>query len=505
MAGKVYLVGAGPGDPGLFTLKGKEALEKADVVIYDYLANPELLKFCKKDAELIYVGKKGGCHTLSQEGINELLKKEALEGKIVVRLKGGDPFLFGRGGEEVEALLEVGAEFEVIPGITSAIAVPAYAGIPVTHRNFTSTLAIITGHEAEGKPESKIDFTALAKIGTLVFLMGVKNLPRIIENLVKEGKSEDTPVAVIQWGTLPKQKVATGTLKNIVDEVKKLGIKAPAIIIVGEVVKLREKFMWFEKKPLFGKKVIVTRTRQQASKLIKELESLGAMCYEVPVIKISPIVNDEVIATIKRVEDYDWLVFTSENGVKCFFDVLFSVGKDVRALGGLKIATIGPATFQALKNFGINPDLLPDKEFKQEGIIEKFASLDIKGKKVLVPRAKVARAELIKGLENLGARVQVLPVYETLICEESAPLLKSAIDDGAEVVTFTSSSTVKNFFSLAKDIPSERLKSLIFASIGPITSATLREYGYEPQIEAKEYTIKGLVEAMVKYFSKEGE
>ena len=500
--GKVYLVGAGPGDPGLFTLKGKDVLERAEVVIYDYLANPSLLKFCKPDAELIYVGKKGGCHTLSQPEINKLIVEKALEGKLVVRLKGGDPFLFGRGGEEVEELVKAGIEFEVIPGITSAIAVPAYAGIPVTHRNFTSTLAIITGHEAEGKDESKIDFKAISKIGTLVFLMGVKNLPYIVENLLKNGKSASTPVAVIQWGTLPRQRTVTGTLDNIVKRVKEAGITAPAIIIVGEVVKLREKFRWFDTKPLFGKKVIVTRTREQSSKLIKALEELGAACYEVPVIKIEPLFTEEVKNILKDLDFFDWIVFTSENGVKIFFDFLWKLGFDVRILGGKKIAAIGPATKESLEKRGIRVDLFPDKDFKQEGLIKAFSQLDLKDKKFLIPRAKVAREDLPKFLEEKGAVVKVLGIYETVLPKDSEELLKKAIEEGAELVTFTSSSTVKNFFSLAEKVVSkDLLKSLVFASIGPVTSRTLREFGFEPHIEAEEYTIPGLVKAILKYFS----
>jgi uroporphyrinogen III methyltransferase/synthase len=498
--GKVYLVGAGPGDPGLFTLKGKQVLQEADVIIYDYLANPKLLSYCKKEAEKIYVGKKGGAHTLPQEEINKLLVKKAKEGKIVVRLKGGDPFLFGRGGEEAEELEKEGIPFEVIPGITSAIAVPAYAGIPVTHRNYTSTLAIITGHEAEGKEESKINFSALSKIGTLVFLMGVKNLPYIVENLIKEGKSPETPVAVIQWGTLPKQKTVTGTLENIVNKIKEAGLTPPAIIIVGEVVKLREKFNWFESKPLFGKKIIVTRTREQASKLIEKLEALGAYCYEIPVIKIEPLINENVFKVIEKLEKYNWIIFTSENGVKIFYKALWGCGKDWRCLGKTKIAAIGPATKKALENLGVRADLMPEKDFTQEGLISAFSNMDISNSFILIPRAKEAREVLPEKLRERGAKVEVLPIYETRVAEESREALKQALKEGVDIVTFTSSSTVKNFFKLCEDLEEDILKNLIFASIGPITSSTLRTFGFEPHIEAKQYTIDGLVEAIVNYF-----
>ncbi len=502
--GKVYLVGAGPGDPGLFTLKGKKVLEEADVIIYDYLANVKLLNFCKENVEKIYVGKKGGAHTLPQEKINKLLVKKAKEGKTVVRLKGGDPFLFGRGGEEAEELQKEGIPFEIIPGITSAIAVPAYAGIPVTHRNFTSTLAIITGHEAEGKEESKINFSALSKIGTLVFLMGVKNLPYIIENLIKEGKSPETPVAVIQWGTLPKQKTVTGVLKNIVEKVKKTGVTAPAIIIVGEVVRLREKFNWFETKLLFGKKVVVTRTREQASKLVENLEALGAYCYEIPAIKIEPLLNENILEVIKKISNYKWIIFTSENGVKIFFKILWEAGKDWRAFGNTKIAVIGASTKKALEKLGIKPDLAPAKDFTQEGLINEFAKLDIKNNLILIPRAKEARELLPEKLKEMGAKVEVLPIYETKICEESKKELKKALEEGVDIITFTSSSTVKNFFKLCEDLDKEKLKDLIFASIGPITSSTLRDFGFEPHIEAKEYTIEGLVNAIAEYFKIRG-
>ena len=500
--GKVYLVGAGPGDPGLITIKGLKVLEKADTVIYDYLANPELLSYCREDVELIYVGKKGGNHTMSQEEINKLLAKKALEGKLVVRLKGGDPFLFGRGGEEIEELIKHGIPFEVIPGVTSAIAVPAYAGIPVTHRNFTSTLAIVTGHEAEGKRESKIDFSALAKLGTLIFLMGVKNLPHIVENLIKEGKSQDTPCAVIQWGTTPKQKVATGTLENIVDKVAEAGITAPAIIVVGEVVSLREKLKWFETKPLFGKRILVTRTREQSSKLKEALVELGAQVFEVPTIKVEYILNGETLTKLKELPRYDWLVFTSENGVIAFFSALAKLDLDLRFIANQKIAVIGPGTESALKKYFIKPDLRPEKDYTQEGLLAAFSLVDLKGKRVLLIRAKVARDVLPKGLAELGANVEILPIYETKLPEESKEKLVLILRQGVDVITFTSSSTVENFFKLLEGTE-VKLSKVLFAVIGPITANTLRQYGFEPEIIAKENTIQGLVSAILEYFQKQ--
>ncbi len=500
--GKVYLVGAGPGDPGLFTLKGKALLERAEVVIYDYLANPDLLKFCPENCEFIYVGKKGGAHTLPQEEINKLLVKKAMEGKCVVRLKGGDPFLFGRGGEEIEELVKEGIPFEVVPGITSGIAVPAYAGIPVTHRDYTSTLALITGHEAEDKEESKINFKALSKLGTLVFFMGVKNLPYIVENLLKEGKSSDTPCAVIQWGTTPKQKTAQGTLATILEDVKKKGITAPAIIVVGEVVKLRAKFNWFETKPLFGKRILITRTREQASKLRIALEESGAEVCEVPTIEVRPLISDKTLEVMQNLGRYDWIVFTSENGIRYFFGTLFKQNLDLRALSKLKIAVIGPATFEAINKFYLKADLVPEKNYTQEGLAEAFKKVDLHGKKVLLVRAKVARELLPESLKAQGAEVNILPIYETLCPEASTAKLKEAFSEKIDAVTFTSSSTVENFFALLKKAELTLPESLVLASIGPVTSETIKKFGYEPTLEAKEYTIPGLVSALIDFFGR---
>ncbi len=504
--GKVYLVGAGPGDPGLITVKGLKVLAKADTVVYDYLVNTDLLSYCREGAELIYVGKKGGHHTMSQEEINKLLVEKALEGKIVVRLKGGDPFLFGRGGEEIEELIKHGIPYEIIPGVTSAIAVPAYAGIPVTHRNFTSALAIITGHEAEGKEESRVDYGALAKIGTLIFLMGVKNLPYIVENLLKEGKSKDTPCAVIQWGTTPKQKVASGTLEDIVSKVAEAGITAPAIIVVGDVASLRERFKWFEKAPLFGKKILITRTREQASKLKEALVDLGAQVFEIPTIKIEYLVNEETLKKLKNLSHYDWLIFTSENGVSAFMHALSRLNLDIRSIAQHKIAVIGPGTESALRKYFVKPDLMPEKDYTQEGLLSAFSSVDVKGKKMLLIRAKIARDVLPKGLSELGAIPEILPIYETKLPEESKEKLISILNQGVDVITFTSSSTVENFFKLLEgnlEGNHAKLLNVLFAVIGPITANTLRQYGYEPQIVAQENTIPGLVSAIVEYFKKE--
>ncbi len=503
MKGKVYLIGAGPGDPDLITLKAVKAIKRADVVVYDYLANPRLLGYARPEAERIYVGKKGGCHTLSQEGINQLLVNKAKEGKIVARLKGGDPFLFGRGGEEAEVLVAEGIEFEVIPGVTSAIAAPAYAGIPVTHREHTSTFSMVTGHEDPTKESSAIDWGALAKIGTIAFLMGMKNLPRIGENLVREGKSPETPVAVIQWGSTPRQRVVTGTLADIVDRVREAGLGPPSIILVGEVVKLREKLNWFEKRPLFGRRILVTRTREQASSLVEALEDLGAECLEVPTIKIMPLEDYQILdQALGELESFDWVVFTSVNGVKYFFERLFAAGKDVRALARAKLAAIGQATAEALKNYGLRVDLLP-REFRAEGLIAAFEELGVSGQKVLIPRALEAREILPQKLQEMGAEVMVAPAYQTVLPEEEAERAKELLRKGVDVVTFTSSSTARNLLAMLGEEGQKLLSQTVLASIGPITSETLRKAGFPPQIEAREFTIPGLVRAIREYFVSE--
>ncbi|WP_197460519.1 uroporphyrinogen-III C-methyltransferase [Thermodesulfatator autotrophicus] len=502
MRGKVYLIGAGPGDPGLITEKGRRVISKADVIVYDYLANPRFLALARDDAEKIYVGKKGGDHTLSQEGINQLLVDKAKEGKIVARLKGGDPFLFGRGGEEAEVLVAHGIPFEVVPGVTSAIAAPAYAGIPVTHREHTSTFTMVTGHEDPTKEDSAIDWEALARIGTIAFLMGMKNLPRICENLLRHGKSEDTPVAVVRWGTTPRQRVVVGNLGNIVAKVEEARLGPPAIILVGEVVKLREKLNWFESKPLFGKRIVVTRTRAQASQLVESLEEYGAECIEIPTIKIVPPDTFEPLdRAIEQIETYDWLIFTSVNGVNVFFERLFGKGKDARSLARAKVAAIGVATADLIKKYGIAVDLLPE-EFRAEGLLEALLKEDFSGKKVLIPRALEAREILPEKLREAGAKVEVVPAYQTVLPEEEAARLRKELAQGVDLITFTSSSTAKNLLKMLGSDAQELLSGVTLASIGPITSETLRKSGFPPQIEAKKYTIPGLVKAIVEYFVK---
>jgi uroporphyrinogen III methyltransferase / synthase len=507
MVGKVYLVGAGPGDPGLITVKGRQCIERADVLIYDYLAAPSLLANAPESAELIYVGKKGGDHTLSQEGINELIVQKALSGATVARLKGGDPYIFGRGGEEAQVLVERGIPFEVVPGITSAIAAAAYAGIPLTHRDFTSTLAFVTGHENPEKDASSIDWAALAKgIGTLVFFMGVKNLPQITRRLMENGKPAATPVALVRWGTTGRQRTVTGTLDTIVEAVERAKLKAPAITIVGDVVGLRGSLGWFENRPLFGKTIAVTRSREQASDLVQRLTDLGAECLECPTIRIAPPEDEApLMAALDRLSDYDWLVFTSVNGVKRFFGKLFETGRDARSLGSLSTAAIGPATAQCLLSHGLRTDILP-ASYRAESIIEAFSAMDLKGQKILLPRALEARPILPVELARMGAQVDEVPVYRTLQDERNAEHLRKQLKAGAiDLVTFTSSSTARNFKALIpEDAFSELLAGVTIAAIGPITAETAESLGMPAKIVAPSYTIDGLCEAILAFYAGGG-
>ncbi|GAB6906979.1 Uroporphyrin-III C-methyltransferase [Desulfosarcina cetonica] len=498
--GKVFLVGAGPGDPGLITVKGADCIAAADVVIYDYLASPALLTHARPDAELIYVGKKGGDHTLPQEGINALIVEKAQGGAVVARLKGGDPFIFGRGGEEAEVLIAAGIAFEVVPGVTAAIGASAYAGIPLTHRDYTSDVAFVTGHEDPTKAESSVDWKALATgIGTLVFFMGVKNLPTIAGQLMANGRPADTPVAVIRWGTTPRQRTVTGTLATIVDIVREAGLKAPAIIIVGGVVKLRETMQWFEKRPLMGRRIVVTRAREQASDLVRKLTAVGAECIQCPTIQVFPPADPEPLdQAIASLDQYDWVVFTSVNGVDFFFRRLFDKGLDVRALGHLKTATIGPATAQRLRAFGLASDIIP-ASYRAESVVDAFAAMPVTGSKILLPRAREARSVLPVELTRMGAIVDEVTAYETRQADnDGTELIERLESGGVDMVTFTSSSTVKNFHRL---LPAERIHDLLdrvqVASIGPITSETARELGYTVTIEAATFTIDGLVEAIL--------
>jgi len=503
MKGKVYLVGAGPGDPGLITVKGLECIQKADVIIYDYLASPNLLKYAPEDAEIIYVGKRGGDHTLSQDEINALIVQKAQKGHRVTRLKGGDPFIFGRGGEEAQELVKSKIPFEIVPGVTSAIAAPAYAGIPLTHREYTSTVAFVTGHEDPTKNESAVDWAALARgIGTIVFLMGVKNLARITGLLVRHGMPSDTPVALIRWGTTSKQSTIAGTLDTIAQQVAEAGFKPPAVIVVGQVVSLRDTMKWFENRPLLGKTIVVTRAREQASELVTRLCELGAECLECPTIKVVPPDNPAPLErSIDKLPTYDWLVFTSVNAVNFFFERLFAKGKDVRALHHVRTAVIGPATEKRLLDFGIKSDIVPES-FRAESVIEAFAGEDIRGKKILLPRAREARAVLPVELTKMGAVVDAVTAYHNRPVQDDADHLITKLKEGlVNLITFTSSSTVQNFYAL---LPPESRKTLMkgvtIASIGPITADTAAKLGFNVDIVAKSFTIPGLCQAILQYY-----
>ncbi len=501
--GKVYLVGAGPGDPGLLTIKGRDLLERAEVVIYDYLANEEFLKYAPAEAEIIYVGKKGGDHTLSQQGINDLLIEKGRE-HIVVRLKGGDPFVFGRGGEEAQMLVAAGIPFEVVPGVTAAVAVPAYAGIPLSHRDFTANMAFVTGHEREDQPgETKIAWDKLATgIGTLVFFMGVKNLPEICKSLMKHGRPASTPVAVIRWGTTSKQKTVVGTLENIAEKVREANLKPPALTVVGEVVQLRDELNWFESRPLFGRRIVVTRAREQASDFKSALSELGADCIEFPTIEIEPPPSWQPLDdAISRLSTYDWAIFTSVNGVRLFMQRLWAADLDVRELKGVLLGAIGPRTADELRKFGLRPDLIP-KEYRAESVLESLAGENLEGKRVLMPRAMIARDILPETLRKRGATVDVAPAYQTVLPDSrSAEILDLLKNGEIDCLTFTSSSTVSNFFSLfAKDQILSFMSKAAIACIGPITAQTAEEYGLKTEIMPSEYTIPGLVEAICSYF-----
>jgi uroporphyrinogen III methyltransferase/synthase len=504
--GKVYLIGAGPGDPGLLTIKAKECIEKADVIVYDYLANQAFLGYAAAEAELIYVGKKGGSHTRTQEEINRIICNKAREGLKVVRLKGGDPFIFGRGGEEAQQLVKSGISFEIIPGVTSAIAVPAYAGIPLTHRDFASTVAFITGHEDPAKEESNIDWEKLATgAGTLVFLMGVGNLPKIARELINQGRSPDTPVAVIQQGTVAKQRTIEGRLSDIVALAKREDIKPPAIMVVGDVVRLRAELDWFEKRPLFGKSIVVTRAREQAGRFLSLLSDQGADCVEFPTIEILPPLNWEGLDhAIESIEVYDWIVFTSVNGVEYFFKRLYGFEKDARSLKEIRIGAIGPKTAEAVWERGIRADLIPN-EYRAEAVVEEFKKLGIRDLKILLPRAAGARDVIPEELRKMGFLVDVVEAYRTSIPERDTKDVKAMLMEGdLDMVTFTSSSTVTNFMSLFQeegDQLKEWMEKVDVACIGPITAGTAQELGLKVSLVSETYTIEALTEAIVTYYS----
>jgi uroporphyrinogen III methyltransferase / synthase len=509
--GIVYLVGAGPGDPGLITVRGAELLKSAQVVVYDYLSNPQLLSYCP-GAEAIYVGKQAAQHSMTQEQINALLVEKGRSGQRVVRLKGGDPFVFGRGGEECEALAAAGIAFEVVPGITAAIAAPAYAGIPVTHRDLNSSFTFVTGHEkeeayreAEAKSRepggaSDLDWSALAKLPCLAFYMGVKSLPRICQKLIEHGMDPAMPAATIRWGTTPRQKTVAGTVSNLPKRVAVAGLGPPALTIVGRVVAMRETLNWFERRPLFGQTIVVTRTRQQASDLSSRLIELGANVIEAPTIELTaPAEWTAVDEVLRSISAFDWVVFTSQNGVRFAKQRLLELGLDARAFGNAKIAAIGDATARAVREeLFLAVELCPES-FVAEALADALAARGVvRGSRFLLLRADIARPILRERLLRDGAaEARDVPIYETRpVAELPKPLVDALAAGEVTWITFTSSSTAKNFMALLGPDARAVLGNVKIASIGPITTQTLRDLGFAPTVEAERFDIAGLVDAL---------
>lgn len=504
--GKVYLVGAGPGDVGLLTLKGKDCLAEADAVVYDRLINPELLHFTREDCEKIYVGKAPGQHALSQGEINELLIRLAREGKKVVRLKGGDPFLFGRGGEEALALKEAGIPFEIVPGVTSAVAVPAYAGIPVTHRGLASTVTIVTGNEDPSKEGARINWRELARSAdTLVFLMGVGNLSHIVGQLLLHGRSPSTPCALIRWGSRAEQETLVGTLVDIEAKAQAASFRNPAVIIVGEVVRLREKLAWWDNKPLAGRRIVITRPWPQGERMAKKLSELGAEVLQFPAIKINPPVDLEAFdRLVREAPGFDWIIFTSVNGVDWFWRRLKAQGLDVRSLAKVKIAAIGPATSKALAERGILADYQP-AEYIAEAVALGLGP-QVKGKRILLPRADIARPVLAEELRRWGAEVVEVAAYKTAKANGDASKLREWLSQGKiDAVTFTSASTVHSFLEILGGGAAKLLEKTVVACIGPVTGRAAWEAGLKVAVEAKEYTEEGLIQALLEYFATKTE
>ncbi len=506
--GKVYLVGAGPGDIGLLTVKGVQCLRKADVVIYDFHLNAQVLNYISHDAEFIYAGKRGGHHSMTQDEINDILVRKAKEGKIICRLKGGDPFVFGRGGEEAEALARNGILFEVVPGVSSAVAAPAYAGIPLTHRLYSSSFAVVPGYEDVTKGESAIDWAKLATgVGTLVVLMAVKNLDMLVRRLIENGRSPDTPVAVVRWGTRPDQETIVSTLESVVSDVKGHEIRPPSVVVIGEVVRLRDALKWYEEKPMFGERILVTRKHSGG---FEPLEELGAEIIEFPTIEIVPPEDwSGIDASIERIESYSWIIFTSSNGVRYFLGRYFEKGRDIRDLRGLRICAIGAKTAAEIKNYGMKVDLIPE-EFRAEGLIEAFIrearsqksevrSHALRGLRFLMPRAEVAREIFPEKVRELGGEIDVPVAYRAVKPELHGRRLKRFLKEGRiTVATFTSAATFTNFVEMIGEDAFELLGDVSIAVIGPVTAKAIERAGLKVEIMPKEATIEAMVAEIIK-------
>ncbi len=509
MKGKVYIVGAGPGDIGLLTIKGLKCLQKAEVVVYDFHLNAQVLNYVNHEAEFIYAGKRGGRHTMTQDEINQILIEKAKQGRNICRLKGGDPFVFGRGGEEAEALSKEGIEFEVVPGVSSAVAAPAYAGIPLTHRRYSSSLAIVSGYEDATKKESSIDWSKLATgVGTIVFLMSIKNIEKVCRKLIENGRSPETPVAVIRWGTRPDQKTIVNQLKNISKSVKEKEIKPPAVMVVGDVVNLRRNLKWYEKKLLFGQRVLVTR---EHSGDFEPLAELGAEIIEFPTIKIMPPISWIALdAAIDRIESYNWLILTSINSVKFFFKRLFERDRDIRELKGVKICAIGTKTAGEVKKYGLKINLVPE-EFNAEGLIKAFIAeyeaqtktkwsteQGLKGIKFLLPRAEVGRSIFPDAIKELGGEIDVATAYRAVKPGVHGKRLKRFLKEGKiSIATFTSAATFNNFMSIMDKDAHNLLKGVIIAVIGPVTAKAVETAGFEVNIMPRQATIEAMVREII--------
>jgi len=525
--GKVYLIGAGPGDIGLLTVKGMKCLQKAEVVVYDFHLNAQILNYINHDAEFVYAGKKGGHHVMTQEEINQALVSKAKEGKIVCRLKGGDPFVFGRGGEEAEALVKEGIEFEIIPGVSSSIAAPAYAGIPLTHRQYSSSFAVITGNEDANKPESSIDWSRLANsFDTLVFLMGVKTISAITSKLIEHGKSPDTPTAVVRWGTRPDQKTLVSDLKDIAEIAKEENIRPPAVMVVGNVVKLRDTLKWYENKPLFGQRILITR---EYTKDYEPLEDLGAEIFEFPTIEIVPPDSyKELDESIDKIETYNWIIFTSANGLKYFMQRLIDKNRDIRDLKGIKICAVGIKTAEKIQEFGLKVDIVPE-EFNAEGLIDIFCKehesikatecrskkinsscsdtpihrYPLQGIKLLLPRAETAREIFPEKVRELGGEIDIPVTYQAIKPEKHGKRLKRFLKEGRiSIATFTSAATFNNFVDIMGEDAIETLKDVTIAVIGPVTAKAVENAGLKVSIMPKEATIKTMVDEIIQWAAK---
>jgi uroporphyrinogen III methyltransferase/synthase len=507
--GIVYLVGAGPGDPGLLTLRGAELLVTCDAIVYDALANPALLTLAQvgerpTPLEMHDVGKRGGTtDSARQDDVTALLVRLGREGKRVVRLKGGDPLVFGRGSEEAQALAAAGVAFEIVPGVTAGIAAPAYAGIPVTHRGMATSVTFVTGHEDPAKQSTQVNWQALAKSGgTIVLYMGVKTLPNIVGALIAGGMSAETPAAAIQWGTYPRQRTVSATLATLSDGIAREGLSAPVITVIGAVAGLRDEIGWFDRRPLFGKRIVVTRARSQAASLSDRLVMAGAEVIEMPATRIEVVDDTPVLEALNHLNAYDWVIFTSRNGVRIFWDALRRSGRDARSLAGIKIATVGPATADALLEHGLAVDVSPDR-FVAEALLDELRDRrDMSGARVLYAAAEGARETLQEGLQSMGAMVERVTLYRSVPDGAGASELRDRLRHGdADLVTFTSASSVKAF---VEAVGGELAAGMRAASIGPITTAAARKAGLDVVIEASRSTIDGLVDAIAGHFEGVG-